>query len=61
MFNKQNALAMKTLSSSELLNLTGGLSSSWSDCEMVIIAGNQSENWTDQMWEQWLEAFDRLC
>lgn len=53
---------MKSLSVQELLNLTGGQEASWSDCDMVIIAGNHAdENWTEEMWENWLEEFDRLC
>ncbi len=52
---------MKSLSVQELLNLTGGQEASWSDCDMVIIAGNHAEDWTPEMWDEWLEAFDRLC
>lgn len=52
---------MKSLSVQELLNLTGGQATSWSDCDMVIIAGNHAEDWTEEMWEYWLAEFDRLC
>lgn len=52
---------MKTLSVSELLNLTGGKEEAWTECDVVIAMANGSEGWTEDDWKAWDKLFDEYC
>jgi len=52
-------ITMRNLSTSELSKMLGG---AWSECDKVIFLGNTAdETWTDEMWENWLNEFDKHC
>lgn len=52
---------MKAISERELIDLTGGQATMWSECDVVVIMGNQAENWTSEQWDAWAGLYDRYC
>lgn len=50
---------MEQLSKLELSQILGG---ALSECDMLIIAANsEGSTWTDQMWDDWNDLYDKHC